>query len=674
MELAEDDRLRFDHASLFGVYPQVVALEPVSQLYSALEPAPPLATDASPPCSGGAAAPLFRFLEDAFVARFTLDFAALERLFHYRCRPLLGELRGERPLIDAACQTFARRLILEALARDERGGKFRETLGRLEQLYVLREPTPGGAAPSRKAHHVKQQQMALRAVRGGKSNTAHATALWALVEETTRDSLGAEDAFYEKCARPKRRGRRPDSERETHVHAVNRIKAAYILSQRAPSQEEPELVVSAEIDYYPLFLHTLVIFNACIPRAENHGAFLEVLWRAVALLGGEQWPMRGLVKALLNAEAVLPLRKTVVPATPDTRYRCAYSGAQLAAGEEVWHVRILTRCGRRLRRWELGLEGGPSLPAARNIAPEYVASVRAFLVRPEVVSQCSLFYAEFPADYRRQYAPQLRELANARARVEALARRVPQLGHFVLPANRAFVVTPLWLLLNGVRELRLNEALADLLWLRRRRGRALVDEMARIEKALGEVRVQRAEEFTHDLIAFLFDATFGGCDAPLRPLQEPAPLQAYLETLADVMLDFVDTLFALQQRPAWATRDVVVRRAQSLPLLVERYAPEDVEAEQTRKRVVPTLREDAYPLLAQLLQASSERDLRRETPPSEQEERARLARLELCVSHHAALFITLFERLFEPATASPLLMGEAVRRLAALGIEVGVRV
>ena len=96
----------------------------------------------------------------------------------------------------------------------------------------------------------------------------------------------------------RRRGRRPDSAKQQRPHAVDAIKAAYILSRRsAPpvqycekrrvfdflrgattevGEEEEYNPQTSQVDLYPLFVRTLAVFAGCRCAADNHGLFCSV--------------------------------------------------------------------------------------------------------------------------------------------------------------------------------------------------------------------------------------------------------------------------------------------------------------------------------------------------------------------------------------------------------------
>jgi hypothetical protein len=560
---------------------------------------------------------LFAYLGEDYVNKLMPSMEAFRALIHDRCKPLLGVVNEQAPKIEAVWRVFVQRMLVEMLAVDARGVKIREVLTALEELYL---------------------------VRGGKSNLANLDEVHRLTRETTAESLNfAGDDFYHKCAGPKKRGRRPGSENQQVPHQLNLIKAHFVTKKSG---------AAPALDTYPLFVKVLSIFNDCVPAHHNHGWYLETLHRAVRCLTWREWPARGLVRSLLNAEAVLERRRRVLTEEDVVRPRhCAYSGLSLVAGEEVWHLRILLNSGERHREW---VKAG-RLPAEPNTDPLFTSSVRAYLIKARIVSLCSVFYAPLPVPESVIVLPPPLKFRNNG-----------------LPPNRQYSLNTLWLLLNQLRNFIADNRLGPYIFHRTEAGGSYAEELARLGTVLSQLGEQ---SFPTHLRTFLLVATFG--EAYLKDIcegrREAHPnVAAYAEMLKETVLDFIDLMFSFTVGRTPLTRDVVVFRQFNLPL----FEVVMNETAQSRKRflaengsnkdVRPRVREAAQELLAQLLAMSAERAAEGQ---SHQAQRERLSLVEMALAKHPFLFMTIYEFLFQPeGTARLSSLPDSVTLLNKMGL------
>lgn len=598
---------------------------------------------------------LFAYLDEAFLRRLMPRYEALHQLIHDRCRPLLAKLAEQARHIHVLWHAFAARLVLEVLAADARGLKIRTTLAELEELYM------------RAAGHK---------VRGAKCNWANMDMVRALAHQTTVESLNfAEDKFRIACANPKKRGRRTDEEKKNVPHILNAIKRKHIVSKKSPrpagggEQPAPPQPAPAP-DFYPLWVKILAIFDACAPRADNHGWYLERLHRAARTLTAREWPLRGLVRSLLNMERVFERRRVTLTRDHDAisgaRFLCAYTGEPLAVGDEVWLVRVLVNSAKRQKKWYV--KG--KVPAEASSAPEFMRSVRAYFVRCEVTSLCSVFYAPYAA--RDAARPEGAPRPESKPARKSSRPAPPPHG---LPPHRQFCVSTLWLLMNRVRVFIGDNALARHVSHRAQRARSMEAEMAclaaMLEQALG------GGEFARDWRTFLTVATFGleytrelhdrsAADPAFRP--DPR-LAQYNDTTHDTVMDFIDALLPPRRCAGGGGEGTESSPSAPSPLLQQYDMAQFgiVLAESALERaggakkggvraVRPALAKRGGALLAtQLLAMSAEREEARAarlgTPRSYREERERMARLEDYLTRHPFLFLALFELLFAPHAA-----------------------
>jgi hypothetical protein len=610
---------------------------------------------------------LFIYLSQAFVSALTVEKKTINRIFHDRCKPLLKEIVAQGDHIERIMSTFVRRMILEIIARDDRGVKFKQILRELEELYLI-EKRGDNEIPLYR----------------GRNDFSNLDKIHLLAGEITRDSLlfytePEKDEFHKKCAATKKRGRRPTSESAVVPNRLNTIKSAYILSKKklppityderdglyylGYPEDYPDKVVQEKedeipivgmngqhpVDCYPIFVKTLQVWNDCIPRANNHGWYLEKLYRAVRCLSSKQWPMRGLVRSLLNAECIFERRKIRIERLPvgDNPYYCAYSGKPIEVGEEVWHIRILLHSGRRHMEW-YRKDYKPTIP---NTSSLYTGSIKCYLIKSRIVSQNSIFYSDFDPAYKALFA---REFNPPKASLPDpfIKKQEPQpQTQLQLPANRAFSLNTLWILMNKLRVFIRSSQLDGHIW-QKSPPDASCFALQR-DNLIGLMLEVNVENFKPQIQSILFMGSFG--EGMLRKVnqigQSGGSLDPnyghYLSLLYQGVLDFIDLMFIFQARPQEANLDPIVNKRFSLPLMgVEIKETDKIPMEQ--KRFKPRLNDPSSPFVTLLLEASSERDaLRGGQPLSFSQQKEITTQLEIMILRHPILFLTLFNFIFQ---------------------------
>ena len=618
---------------------------------------------------------LFAYFSEGMVTALSLPYADVLETVGDRCPPIVArEVVERRANLESVVRTFVVRLIEELFTVDERGGKIKQILAELDETYLLADPprrtgptttttttTTGGGA---------NQQPKRRAVCGGKSNFINVDAVNRSAEKTYQETMSSEDKFFRRCSDAKKRGRRPNDEKNNQPERIDLIKRGHILSQKsvAPityseaddkfytmaaslSETRPRgsgsYGIQSTVDFYPVFMKVLDNFHACIPRPTNHGLYLARLNKAVRLLTPRDWPMHGLVRSLMNMDRVFPLAKVLVP-TDGATYRCAYSGLQLRPGEEVWHLRVLVNCGRRHRKWVIELK----MPPCPMSAPEFTRSVRAYFIRCSVVGIHSLFYTLLSQ-------PPNKKLAGGGATKTAPPRPLVVRTKSPLPPNRVFSVNTLWLIMNQLRVFIAQEDLALCVFTR-------FYPQIPYGVLLTQLTEMLCAEVPRDEVMTRFD----GClfigtlvsDLQYRVdhsllLTDPCAME-YMKMVRDTVLDFIDLMFPLQDSPRLDAaapqgeneRPHIARHSFSL----HRFGVKNDEKTKIPPWVNPTLRDTDSVLLSVLLAESHQRhQARRGAAPTYTERKERMDRLEKILVRHPLIFIALFQVIFSPHTLTP---------------------
>ncbi len=601
---------------------------------------------ANPP-AGSIVHTLFHYLDAAQLARVALPYDEAVRALGERYAPVLQNLERLqlRERISAMLLVFARRMLLGALARDEHGARISQLLQRLDELYLVWDDVE---------------------VTQGRLDWAHGERVDALLQQVTRDSLEpATDAFYAKCADVRKRGRKPGSEKENPPHALNRLKAEYIESQKtvppvqynaaqrhfelaAPCSEVPP-PTQLLVNYYPMFVQVLTVYNGLVPRRDNHGWFTERVRRAARLLQPAEWPLHGLVCALLNLRAVLSCTRVRLERAD---MRCAYSGQPIAVNEEVTLLRLLVHSPALHRVW---VRDGQT-PLQPHSDEALARCVRCFVLKTRVCALASLFAPPLPEAYRRRHAsyfgvtsgtaPTTTQQWLATKRLKAVR---------TLPINRRYCCNTLWCATAQLLRFVGDNQLAPLLWEQGRREplQARLDRMPMVWQSL---TVDDDARLDYALFTSVLSRASVEELTPQQRAQE-ARLQEYLEMTRDVVLDWLDLCLPPVAAQASDASDGLC--AHSFPIEALQLRPD----EETKAPLVQPQMRDG-PLVRALMAASD----RRATVP-ESERRTRLQRLLQHVAAHPFLFLSLHDACFARCDALPALQfPAALRWLRGLGV------
>lgn len=495
---------------------------------------------------------LFQYLKPEFVSLLTHTYDDIRRSIQEKSNipKMLVYIDKQKSNINNILQTMSRRFILELLLIDTRGSKFGEIQSRFDELYFLREndlPLPGC-----------------------KANFANTDSIQSLIERIAQVSANPEtDEFYLERSGKRRRGRTPHSEIDKKPNRVNAIKSAFILSCKSlppvsydesenqfyidyTRSSDPELAVSKEKnnnlqylpDFYPVFQKVLEINHACLPNPNNHGFYLNRIKQGLRKLTSGQWPMRGLMKSLVNAEAIIGRSEMVIPKSQKTYY-CAYSGERLMEGERVWHIRILVNDGKRYKKW---VKDGV-IPASANTAPEFTRSVKAYFVKSQITAQCSIFYTPMDPEYRK----------SCRQSSLSLNQRLssPKMEYY-LPHNRQISVNTLWYTLSQIRALLAKHQLEQFIQFpfQPKIGKLpfmmLLEQYTPYIKSLPE---KTEPEPTLRMLIFVSTIPWFHQTSPDDP-----STSLYIDMVLDTLLDFVDLMFPFTE----------VSRAEPFPIPYER--------------------------------------------------------------------------------------------------------
>jgi len=333
---------------------------------------------------------------------------------------------------------------------------------------------------------------------------------------------------------------------------------ANVMHDGLASPSQPQITnygIQSTVDFYPVYLKVLSNFYHCVPSTENYGIYLRVLNAAVRLLTPRQWPMQGLVKSLINAERIFPLKKVSVPmgsvsggltanntTANRTRYRCAYSGLALKPGEQVWLLRVLCSDGHRHVKW--ATEG--RLPPQPMTAPEFTRSVHAYLIKCSVMGACSLFFTPSKQQVTKQQQqvvkqqqPPLSEVKPRKSLVSAMG------GGGGLAKQRIMCVNTLWLLLNQLRHFIDQTGLAPHIYGVHQRQISYQLLMQQLTSLFLNESSTGSECNNQSVRGALFIGTLVN-DLPHRSvpsLLSDDQAQRYVAMMHDIVLDFVDLMF-----------------------------------------------------------------------------------------------------------------------------------
>lgn len=613
------------------------------------------------PPAGSVVHTLFHYTEEPQIQRLALPIQSVLETVRQRYMPLLGRVEELRDRIQTMLRVFARSLLMGVLSRDEHGARIAQIQQRLDELYVWYDD---------------------REVPQGRLNWAHADRVQSLMEQVTRESLDhANDKWYAKCADVRKRGRKPGSEKENPPHALNRLKAEYIESQKTvppvcyneqarqfelqqPYQGPVPPSAQLLVNYYPAFVKVLSCTNDMVPRASNHGWFTQTVRQAVRQLTPREWPMHGLVQSLLNLEAVLERRRVRV-----TRggLFCCYSGQPLVPGEEVWLLRLLVRSHERQRAWQA------NPPLQPWLDPLLEKSVRCYMLKTKLCSVTSLFYTPLPDAYRAKFPhyfastnPFVQPLATTATVTTtsstAATKRAKTTTRRTLPLNRRYCCHTLWCALAQLLRFATDNQLAPMLWERHRE--SLQTRLVRMRLVWDTL--DTLDWATH-LDYALFTSLTGHASYEAMPPEQrdSAVLREYVGVTRDIVLDWLD--LTLEFVPP-VQHDAVEDGLCTAQFAVQALGLKPDET-QRAPSVKPQLHASQH-LLRALLQASDKRHCNRATPLQDAEKRSRMQRLQQHLVRHPFLFLSLHDACFARCDELPLLgFPDALQQLKGLGIE-----
>lgn len=560
---------------------------------------------------------LFQYFDSAVVVnQLVPKWETLMSMIQQRCAPLCADVEKRHENIDELFRVLVRRAVLEILSFDDKGVKIRHMMNQLDELYLFNNQTP-----------IKRGKLDY-------TNVDSVHQLIGITAQLTRDREN--DAFYQKHSGVRDRGRRPIKEKENRPNRVDAIRANYILSRkqvppiRFDERDKTFFIESNQamdktidishyqVDFYQIFVKVLDVFDAAVPRQSNHGVYLTRLNEALRKLSSKEWPAKGLVQSIINAERVLERRRIRVPCAD--KYHCAYTGLPLAEGEEVWHIRLLVNDAERYKNWYIN----GKQPSNPNTSREFTRSIRAYMMKIQVTSECSLFYAPLV------------------------------LTKDCLSVDRLYSYNSLYILLSQLRLAIHHYKLETFLWYGNEK-RNYIDTLAILNNCLSNAIVAPREQFKDLFMQYIFSSTLYMLNLATLELDKVAE---YCECLFQVVLDFIDTLFVVATPQQQHQQRIVIES-----IKLERFnivAPED-------RKKLPPLAGDKSPLDA-LLQLSKERRDRRVISPS-------LFCIEDALCQHPYLFISLFSSIYTMDTSLPILsFGELIQILRPLNLAIVTRV
>jgi hypothetical protein len=584
--------LAFDSATIAS-YRDEKKLEDVNSLCSQQQQLPLERIVIKDPPSAAAVYDLFHYFDEAVVRDLIPKWETLLSMINQRCAPLCADVVKRRENINELFRVLVRRVVLEILSFDDNGVKIRHMLNQLDELYLFNAQT---------------------SIKRGKLDYTNVDSVHQLIGTTaqlTRDRDN--DAFYQKHSGVRDRGRRPIKEKANKPNRVDAIRANYILSRkqvppiRFDETNKTFFIESTQtmdktidishylVDFYPIFVKVLDVVDAAVPRQNNHGCYLTRLNDALRRLTSKEWPMKGLVQSIINAERILERRRIRVPCSD--KYFCAYTGQPLVAGEEVWHIRILVNDAERYQNWYINNKQ-PSNP---NTSREFTRSIRAYMMKTQVTSECSLFYAPLALTKER------------------------------LSVDRLYSYNTLYVMMSQLRLAVHHHKLEAFLWHRDDK-QNYIDIMASLNNHLSKVVVAPREQFKDLFLQYIFFATMYSLNISNLSLDEIEKINQYCHCLFDIVLDFIDTLFVF----------VASRPAQTSRLVVESLTLENFHVVEGEAKLPSLATETPLDLLLQL---SKER----------RSSTVNLWCLESALCQHPYLFISLFSSIYTMDTNVSLL-------------------
>jgi len=373
---------------------------------------------------------LFEYLNKEFLDGMRLDYNDVYETFKQRAKALLDEVEEDRPILEEIIDTFLSRMVLNLITQDKVAFKVQDDMIRcLEELYDHREKplvierSSGGASKENKKKKKEKEP-----VLGVKNDFAHYDRRnKEIADRCLAQRNPATDDIDIHFSKAKKRGRHQKIRNELVINTVEAMAGELIekrqnLTQatRASNANDSSPVNSGTsspsspsassmllmgqkanmTDYYPIFKETLNVFNRCIPKAKNHGFYLEKLIQCIRTLDSHVWPLHGLMSVANNLNYCV--RAETVKMSFDRnvkRFYCCYSGKEIQDGEIVTCIRVVENDAVRLKEWR---DNPPSNRKPFEM-PEFTRSVGAYYLKKQLCCPSTLFFTEFSDRYKAQF-------------------------------------------------------------------------------------------------------------------------------------------------------------------------------------------------------------------------------------------------------------------------------
>lgn len=230
-----------------------------------------------------------------------------------------------------------------------------------------------------------------------------------LVAKTHRIAQDPEnDQLLHRCAEPKKRGRTSDADRMKTLNIIDTLRREFITPKKVTSGE-PLTTTSLEMaleasqnEKYKTFMALLKMIHENALTKDNCGSYIEKMIRLVNTEKEVDWPMKSLMKSILNMETCIGINEieSIVIDEGEGPYYCSYSGDCIKTGDNVYHIRILEYSHERHKKWRI-LKNKPNREFE---APEFMDSVRAFFVKKHHTSLTGLWFRDLDENYKAHHA------------------------------------------------------------------------------------------------------------------------------------------------------------------------------------------------------------------------------------------------------------------------------
>lgn len=381
---------------------------------------------------------LFDYLKKDYIDGMRLDYDEIRETFAQRANPLLGEVEEDKAILEEIIDTFLTRMILNLLTQDKVAFKVQDDMVRaLEELYdhrekpIIIERSSGGTSKENKKRKKEKEP-----VLGVKKDFAHYDRRNKEIADrciAQRDPLTDEiEIHYSKA---KKRGRHQKIRNEVIINTVEAMAGELIEKRQTlnhthsqsakkasadgggggggtspsdssdiSSPSSASMMIQGQkastIDYYPIFKETLEVFNRCIPKAKNHGFYLQRLIQFIRTLDSHVWPLHGLM-ALANNLNYCVCASTVKLSFDRNvkRFYSCYSGLDLQDGQTVTCLRVVENDALRLKEWR----DNPPSNRKPFETPEFTRSIGVFYLEKELCCPATLFFTEFSDRYKAHF-------------------------------------------------------------------------------------------------------------------------------------------------------------------------------------------------------------------------------------------------------------------------------